>query len=985
MSKTNLAGNSTTRQPVVSTTIPSVAPHNCSSTVAVANVSSSKETLLSEPFCTLVSSKPVIWLQERHVSVSLCSDSAACELCLHVAGGLGELDAADGVDLGAGEGGGRAAAGAGGPGVRGRRLLHEERELLGHGVVGVQTLVGAAGAVPDAVVARGLAAAGGARDEEDEDEAADAPPSRTHAARTRMRTEESGMRRSEPQTRTSTVAWRSWASSVDDSAVIAATADGAAQLPELSLEEPSSIGMRDLVSRPCFKAEKAAAPSAEHKGRAPHLNTPNGGNVDRSDVSTRLDGRPRRNAALGKTYEEEEEPEEWKLPSLQNILRFFGEDEQAITNIIKQLGTHSVREDLDSWKPFGENSPMKAGVYKSYEKILVKVAESVCGRKAAEASVAAFSQRRAPRETCAPTAPDASTTFRLLASALVPTAKNSVERRTIRALLCGLFKRSEINRMKEDVPGCIFGSNAFGKGREDLEKLLRDGQINVRVCLDEALITIDFHLKVDRGNADQHNESSGLRWHGAMIQFWTVDPDAVDPSDKCLEQKLYYNYISDESNIQGKHAVAALIEATEVEGGKALLKDQFARAAIKVKAWVRQDHSCTTPGQLVAALISDGGMPDRTAAVVQYDPDSLQRLINQVESMVRSFAAVSAKLNDIAYGYDPSTANHNSETSSITFELRNCSNIWVRAFNYSEVGLGKLLLLNTTAKKCILQADEDENTVEQIEVAEEEEEDDPEFSLEHVDSNDCEGDGTGSGDAELRLSSEIVLPRCAIGHVTGVRVICEAQIRRRACKLPCSHDGVADLPASWEPKRTNDKDVAAYAKHRLLVLKRGSFRDLIDRGKLLQDMTSLKYRFYDQQAHTEPHLQQGWARRPAKEVLYGVKYFPKYAHEVKSLLRRGGADRHDKLRPSRIVERKRGAPTDEGFKPRKHHRMEQEHADFLQELVALNPHIGRKEAMPLFRRRFPEAIELYSDVRLKSKVSILKGMLSKTTTDQSLL
>ncbi|KAG2915112.1 hypothetical protein PC116_g6988 [Phytophthora cactorum] len=50
-----------------------------------------------------------------------------------------------------------------------------------------------------------------------------------------------------------------------------------------------------------------------------------GATVDRSNTNTRLDGRPRRTATLGQTYEEEEEPEldpvqkEWTLPSHRDL------------------------------------------------------------------------------------------------------------------------------------------------------------------------------------------------------------------------------------------------------------------------------------------------------------------------------------------------------------------------------------------------------------------------------------------------------------------------------------------------------------------------------------------------------------------------------------------------------------------------------------------------------------------------------------------
>ncbi|KAG2782498.1 hypothetical protein JG687_00010960 [Phytophthora cactorum] len=136
------------------------------------------------------------------------------------------------------------------------------------------------------------------------------------------------------------------------------------------------------------------------------------------------------------------------------------------------------------------------------------------------------------------------------------------------------------------------------------------------------------------------------------------------------------------------------------------------------------------------------------------------------------------------------------------------------------------------------------------------------------------------------------------------------------------------------------------------------------------------------------------------ERMNSVRYIPRYMNDVNARLKRGGSDRHDKMGPTRIVEvlrswnttsydipgenevqatisqlhignSKRGAPTEDP-KPQKKQRMEQKYTDFPQELVSTNPQIGRKEAVPLFRKKFPEATD-YSDDRLKSKISILKG------------
>ncbi|KAG4038331.1 hypothetical protein PC123_g26107 [Phytophthora cactorum] len=187
-----------------------------------------------------------------------------------------------------------------------------------------------------------------------------------------------------------------------------------------------------------------------------------------------------------------------------------------------------------------------------------------------------------------------------------------------------------------------------------------------------------------------------------MVHFWTAESEATEPEQKFSEQNLYYNYIANADNGQPKFTVAALIEAmltdikrdlpqikcvvarsdnassyqnefvavllpilgwsngieiitfiqTEAEAGKSLLGAQFARAATKVNAWVRKDHHCTTPSQLIGALISDGGMPDTTAETVEYDRGSLQLLSDQIGRLEKSFAALTTKVNDILYEYE---------------------------------------------------------------------------------------------------------------------------------------------------------------------------------------------------------------------------------------------------------------------------------------------------------------------------------------------
>ncbi|KAE9012032.1 hypothetical protein PR003_g15180 [Phytophthora rubi] len=945
---------------------------------------------------------------------------------------------------------------------------------------------------------------------------------------------------------------------------------------------------------------------------------------------------------------------------------------------------------------------MKSVIFKVYEKILKKVAESVCGEEAADASVAAFVRKVAPKDgVCVSSAIDASTIFRPLAAAVVATKRNSVERRTVRAMLCKFFKWSEMCRMEDQVPGFHIGKNACANGKEDFEKLTSEGVLQTevrsrerfdqnmvssainsilscdnvvyelgetkrivldgkyrdvlailrkqlisfmwdhyvqnggdeshmsrsafyRLCriltcgedetrtkarglllddnfnaltriisdllpddraelrhcldtlrcwleygcfadtsltscprhqyqfglaacdasnnrdaccgpcqgmqallthietllkrkrananamsvvhdcfeklelymghrlrvmnqqravskmldslkkqavqcetLDEAVVTIDFNVNATPvrfgDKMDEHDDENQTKWHGAMAQFWVADVDATAPAE-IYEHKLYYHYVSNPANGQMKYTVAALVEAvlidikrdlphikrvvirsenvpayqnafvvtllpligfscgievtrflqSEAEDGKSLLEAQFARATTKVKAWVRQGHCCSTPSEFVAALISDGGIPDTAAEVVEYNGGSLQLLAGRVATMAKSFAALAGRVNDIFYEYDHSITSDSRDTSTLGFDVTRCPSVWVRTFKYSEIGLGRLLELDSMAGTCTLHACEDDDMadpMETIETAVEGNNDETQDRVWDKVANGEEDVVESENDNELDLSSEIVLPRRAVGLVTGVRVISEAQIRRRTRKLPCSDGSVADLPASKEPSHTSQKDMVTYAKKYLLAIETGGAKSVVDLSNLFKEMTTLRYRFTNGQDNLQAQLQQGWAQRPSKERMYGVKYLPRYMNDVRGLFERGGADRHDEMCPARVVEVlqswdtnrydvpgenevrgaisqlraercKRGLPADGAFEPRKKHRMEPMHADYFQELVTTRPQVGRKEAVLLFRMKFPEATELYSDARLKSKVSILRGMLPKSTPSQ---
>ncbi|KAE8993256.1 hypothetical protein PR002_g20295 [Phytophthora rubi] len=280
-----------------------------------------------------------------------------------------------------------------------------------------------------------------------------------------------------------------------------------------------------------------------------------------------------------------------------------------------------------------------------------------------------------------------------------------------------------------------------------------------------------------------------------------------------------------------------------------------------------------------------------------------------------------------------------------------------------------------------------------------------------ADDADADSDTESGDEDELDLSAEIVLPRCVIGRVTGVRVATEARIRRRLKTWKCSRGAVADLPTTRKKGREKEKSVVAYAKKNLVDMKNAGSFAVAEVSDLPQPMMAMFDRFVGEVP--VPTLGQGWAQRPAHGTMYGAKYISRFMKEVTEMFKRGAENKSDKIGPARMVEtlrlnypkrydipgesevrtaistlyagqRKRPAATSDGsLQPplKKQFRMEQRYADFLKELVMNHPGMLPKAALPLFRKEYPDAdTEVYTDARVKLKMTASRRHFKEAST-----
>lgn len=575
--------------------------------------------------------------------------------------------------------------------------------------------------------------------------------------------------------------------------------------------------------------------------------------------------------------------------------------------------------------------------------------------------------------------------------------------------------------------------------------------------LNEALVIIDFKMKAEplffRESTLAHYGKRGMSWHGALIQFWVADPD---DEGRFSEQKVYYNHLSGADNRQDKEAVVGLVEAilldikrdlpqidrvvlqsdnascyqsafasvmfpilgiannititrfihSETQDGKSLLDAQFARAWAKVKSWARQGHNCTTPTELVAALISDGGLPNTMAEIIEHDRAALQLLAEQVTAIEKRLNAQTGRTNDTQFEY---TGTLQVDTIG-AFDIKRCPKFRLKIFAYSGIGSGQSFEINTRLGTCSLCSNGENSLPEPISSHGDEHFASSDGDMEVGVDESCESEEAFSDEeADLDLSSEVLLPEHTVGRVTGIQMTTKTQIRRRTRKWNCSNTSVMPIPASRNQRSPKEKTLTSYAKESLLSMRSAGVLGVVEVSDLPKKMIEFIDKYSCDDDAPPAQLQEGWARRPAKGHMYGAKYIDFYMDDVKELYERGALNKSDKMGPARMIEELRARYPDrhdipgenevrtaisrllaqqraassktnvggDHQPPSKRRRMDKRFDDYLKNLIHMHPRIAPREAVVSFRDSFPDANDLVEDSQLKSKVSYLKGLAKR--------
>lgn len=170
-------------------------------------------------------------------------------------------------------------------------------------------------------------------------------------------------------------------------------------------------------------------------------------------------------------------PTKRSLPSWRKMLQFFGEGPAVITFVEKKLMKASLRTSVEIWDPDTVLTPnadkQRKVMMNMYMRLLTCMAEILCGSEAATASIELFSLWMKHDTYNNSQEPLLTSTAR----AMMATTKNSIERRTIRAVLCSSYKHGKLAAIPKLVPGFVLSRGTYSKALQDYECLLTDGTL----------------------------------------------------------------------------------------------------------------------------------------------------------------------------------------------------------------------------------------------------------------------------------------------------------------------------------------------------------------------------------------------------------------------------------------------------------------------------------------------------------------------------
>jgi hypothetical protein len=176
-----------------------------------------------------------------------------------------------------------------------------------------------------------------------------------------------------------------------------------------------------------------------------------------------------------------------KTPHMQlaELFEFFDGSTLSMREETKHLPSLSLRRDCNFWTDPTDGSDgyerQRAAVGKLYMRFLSSIAEMMCGGGAANASIHWFTN-------WVYGVPERNKKVYQSVQAFVVAKKMSMERRMLRAVMCGLYPLSEINAVIDtinseqgnattDVLLKHIGDKTFTRGRKDFQHLMQYGRL----------------------------------------------------------------------------------------------------------------------------------------------------------------------------------------------------------------------------------------------------------------------------------------------------------------------------------------------------------------------------------------------------------------------------------------------------------------------------------------------------------------------------
>lgn len=475
---------------------------------------------------------------------------------------------------------------------------------------------------------------------------------------------------------------------------------------------------------------------------------------------------------------------------------------------------------------------------------------------------------------------------------------------------------------------------------------------------DEALVVIDFKMKLEplyfREKTVDHYGKRGMSWHGALVQHFVVHDDREE--DGVVDQRLYFDHISQGDTKQDREAVISMIEAilmrikrdlpqvkriviqsdnasayqntllpllfpylsvvhgilvsrfihTETQDGKGVLDAHFARSMQVLRSWVREDNNCITPTQAVVGLKNNGGLPNCVVELVDHDRTALHLLTKEVEVIEKEARRLVKRANDVHFELTSMQVSSDSESG-----YRACPDFSLTVFEYSGIGSGCTVLVSPCAGSCALQhpSSATDNFAElqtcQTQGSFEEECHGDEIDDEVDGASDEDdrlaalvdgGDDVNEDDIDIEEAvtddPDTIDPDASHGPVTGVKIATQGQIRQRIRRWRRALSVPSPTLLTW-----NARDAVSYALRR--VTKMQLIGELV-----LRDPRTSSIVVERQTEHTaQPaRFSPGWAIRPKKGSMYGKRYAAEFRAEIEELYLRGERNKAHKLGSGSMVE-----------------------------------------------------------------------------------